>query len=196
MDLHSAMNISKFADLMDLLNPEMVVNSLFYWVAVTLFGGIGVIIWKWNKAKNEKRKLNRILSSEIEDIQKELKPLANCRNKAFNEYDNISEEDKLPEEFNFYNTIYSNMGDKLELLDIKYQIKLSRYYNKIEWIKEQYKKFGRIHTNVPPILSIIELEEYSGTVGSPNFDKIIQFLIYTEDTYNCGEDLIKYLKDI
>jgi len=190
MELNSAMNISKFTELMDLLNPEMVLNSLFHWVAVTFIGGIGVSIWRWNKSKKEKRKLNRILSSEIEDIQKELRPLSNCRNKAFNEYDNISEEDKLPEELNFYSNIYSNMGDKLKLLDVKFQIKLSRYYKKIETIKEQYKKFEIIHDDLPIILSILKLAEYDSPLSSPTVDEICKFLESTEEVYKLGEELM------
>lgn len=143
----------------------------------------------------EKSRISNLLLSEIEDIQKELKPLSNCRNKAFNEYNNISEEDKLPNELNFYSNICSNNGDKLELLDIKYQIKVTRYYKRIATIKEQYKKFKIIHDDLPEILSILELGEVRNPSSSPSVDEICKFLESTETAYILGEDLTKGLKN-
>ena len=184
-----------FTVILDLLDPTMVVTNLFIWVAVTLAGGVGFVIWRWYKTKKEKRKLKRILSSEIEEIQKALKPLSNCRNKAFNEYDEISEEDKLPEELNFDGTIYSNISDKIDSLDQKSIIKVVQYYKKIGEIKEQYKKFELIHDDYPYRLSIIELQEVRIPSSSPSLDELLKFLSNTERVYDLGEELIHSLKE-
>ena len=189
MDLHSVMDILNAS--MDLIDFSMTVNTLFNWVVVTSVGGIGFIIWKWIKTKKEIRNLNRILYSEIGDIQKELKPLSNCRNKAFNKYDNISEKDRLPDELSFYSDIYSNLGDKLKLLNPECQIKLSRYYNKIATIKEQYKKFKIIHGDLPYCLTVIEMQDLHSSLNTPKIlDEILNFLESTEEIYKLGKELM------
>lgn len=181
--------------ILDLLEPTIVVNDLFSWMAVTLIGGVGVVIWRWDKTKKEKRKLKIILSSEIEEIQKALKPLSNCRNKAFNEYDEISDDDKLPDELNFDSTIYSNNLDKIYSLDQKWIIKVVQYYKKIGEIEEWYKKFELIHDNYPYCLSIIELQEVRSPSSSPSLDEILKFLSTTEIVYDLGEELMHSLKE-
>ena len=146
--------------------------------------------------KNEKYRISKLLLSEIDDIQNEFKTLSNCRNKVFNEYDNILEEDTLPDELNFDNTIYSNMGDKLELLDINCQIKLSQYYKRIETIKEQYKKFEVIRGNSPVFVTLIEFDDKIGQGGSPSSDEIYKFLESTERVYKLGEEIMGRVPDL
>ncbi|MCK4736730.1 MAG: hypothetical protein KAT65_30020 [Methanophagales archaeon] len=143
--------------------------------------------------KNEISEIAKLLLSEIELIQKELKPLANCRNKAYNEYDDISEDDRLPDVL-YFSSFYCDNTDKLASLNQKCIIKLVQYCNKITTIKKHYNKFEIIHDDLPEILSILELDEFGGKLGSPNVDEICKFLESTEDAYKLGEWLMVSLK--
>ena len=165
-----------------------VVNDVLVGLTIAIAGWIIYLTWKWIKNKKAKKRTITILLSEIKDIQKELKQLSNCRNKAHNEYDNLSEGDRLPEELN-YSDSYPNMRDKLDLLDAECQIKLSQYYKRIATIKEQYKKFEIIHGDSPEILSILELVESNHPLSAPSVDEICKFLESTEETYKLGEEL-------
>lgn len=141
--------------------------------------------------KNEISEITNLLLSEIEEIQNELKPLANCRNKAYNEYDNISEDDRLPDVL-YFSSFYCDNIDKLAPLNQKCIIKLVQYCNKITTIKKQYTNFDIIHDDSPEILSIIELND---SKSSPSLDEICKFLETTEEAYKLGKWLMVCLKN-
>lgn len=195
-DCYNVMVAWNYVDVLNVLELKMIVNNLINWFIITSLGGIGYIVWTGYKTKNEKRKLKIILYPEINDIQNELKTLSNCRNKAYNEYDSISEKDRLPQELNFYINTYSNVGDKLKLLNPECQVMLSQYYNKIGTIKEQYEKLKTVHGNLPSCLTSLELRDLRSSLKTTTIlDSVLEFLESTEEAYSLGEKLIHDLKE-
>lgn len=88
------------------------------------------------------------------------------------------------------------MGDKLKLLNPECQVMLSRYYNKITTIKEQYDKFEIVHGNLPYYLTIIEANDLRASLKTTKIlGSVLEFLESTEEAYNLGEKLIHDLKE-
>lgn len=149
------------------------------------------------ESQNEKRTIFGRLLSEIERNQRLLQPLADSVTRALDSNDELSEEDKLPNDLNFDRTIYSNSSDKLGLLDDGNREKLDQYYSDLKYIGGQYERFQLIHNMSYSYLVVLELKDKSGkwNYSSPFWDETEKFLRHAKKIYDLGEELIIGLKE-
>lgn len=187
---------------MDLLDPKTVVNNLIYWVVITLLGGIGYIIWRWDKNKKAKNILISRLLSEIYRNQKVLEPLFTAAKILESVGSNFSEDIKSPKELKFNRSIYSESSDKFGLLDDESREIIDKYYPELDDIENEYKKLeiihGVSHSFLYYLLIDFEFNEKLGQIindNSPGKIEIEEFLRHTKKVYDLGEELIISLKE-
>lgn len=140
--------------------------------------------------ENEKKSISTHLLSEIESNQTQLKPLVDCATNQL-DYDEEKAETLFPKELNFYSLIYSNLSDKLRLLDDTNINKSKIYHSKLKQIEEEYKKFKNIYGYPSKIHAYVELSR----ITNRPWDEIQDFLENTIKAYDLGEELIKDLKE-
>ena len=195
-DLHSVMNISQYV----IDSFAMVVNDVVIPLFVGIFVGIVVsIITYFIWMKKTKKNLIRSLLPEININQNRLQPLSDCVEKVL-DCDNCeySEIVTIPNKLHFDRTVYSNLLDKIGLLDYKIIEKLIRFYSETKDVEERYRKFeiiyGASHSFLNYVIVDSELKE---SLGQFNYDEnnpgkveIEEFLRHTKKVYDLGTDLI------
>ena len=149
--------------------------------------------------QNEKRIVSGRLLSEIYRNQKMLKPLFDTVAEVLESYgNNLSEDNKLPNELKFNRSIFSESSDKLGLLDDESREIIDKYYPELKDIKEEYKKLdvihGLSHEELYSFMLIFEMDEKLGKISYPRTCEIQSFLRKTKKVYDLGADLIKSME--
>ena len=191
--------------ILNLLNPETVVNEVGIWLILAFFVVLGwVIRWvirqifKIRGYKKEKKIISERLLSEIWRNQKLLKPLSDSVVKVLDSNDELSEDEKLPNDLNFDRTIYLNSSDKLGLLNNICREKLEQYYSDLQLIENQYTKLELIHGNSYGFLRYLEFKELTvikAQVTKPEWHEIKSFLKHTKEVYDLGTESITSLNE-
>ena len=173
---------------------NFVVGGLTLGVVIEMVG----VFRGWYKGYCEKKSISKSILSEIEINQNRLKPLSDSANKivimsvvdwarvGLQQHNKYKE--KLPNFLRFDKNIYSNLSDKLGVLNDKCRIKLVQYYSEFEYIEEEYRildiKRGSYLYLVYPYL-----RERDKSVSNSKWDEIDEFLRKTKKEYDLGEEL-------
>ncbi len=176
------------------------INGLWFALSflVGLLGGSDIVgfISNYYKERKEKRAITRLILSEIELNQNRLKPLVDSATTQVLGNDKEMDEELFPNELNFYDTINSDLSDKLRLLNEKNIKKAIVYYSELKYIEEMYKKSDILHGFPSQSLAYLELREINkNKIPIPEWQEIKELLRHTKNTYDLGEELIISLKE-
>lgn len=113
----------------------------------------------------------------------------------------------FPNDIQFDRTIYSQLAEKIGLLDPNSRDKVIQYYAITNLVQERYNKFEILHgSNISILKSAKEGREwidplkkkvYIGDERSSQIEltEIERLLKYVEEVYDIGEKLIEYFKE-